>query len=119
MAVFGSLLFNRTMKQFLACQDLSSNDGLALTEKIRGQASEMLEKILETIPDTKKPHSDVLKKICQDEISRESEDRFLDQLDNDTTVIRTATKSVLGESVQINPSKLFKRLHAGTQSKTD
>jgi serine/threonine-protein kinase len=111
MAVFGSLLFNRTLKQFLACKDLSSKSGLALTEKIKSQSATMLEKILETIPETKKPHSDVLKKICQDEINRESEDRFLDNLENDTTMVRLATKNLLSESVQINPSKLFKRLH--------
>jgi len=119
MAVFGSLLFNRTMKQFLACKDLGSKEGEALTEKIRSQAGEMLEKILETIPQTKKPHSDVLKGICQDEINRDSEDRFLANLENDTTMIRTATKSLLSESVRINPSKIFKRLHDKDASKTE
>ncbi len=119
MAVFGSLLFNRTMKQFLACKDLNSSEGEALTEKIRSQAGEMLEKILETIPQTKKPHSDVLKSICQDEINRDSEDRFLDNLENDTTMVRAATKSLLSESIRVNPSKLFKRLHEADASKTE
>lgn len=119
MAVFASLLFNRTLKQFLACKDINSKQGKTLTEKIRSQASDSLEKILETIPTTKKPHSDVLKKICQDEINRNSEDRFLDNLENDVTFIRTATKSVLSSSQQINPSKLFKRLHESEGSKTE
>lgn len=79
----------------------------------------MLERILETIPQVQKPHSDVLKQICQEEISRESEDRFLDNLENDTTMVRTATKSILSQSVQINPSKLFKRLHETESSKTE
>lgn len=119
MAVFGSLLFNRTMKQFLACQDLTDSDGMALIDKIRSQASESLEKILETIPQTRKPHSDVLKQICHDEINRDSEDRFLDNLESDTTVIRAATKNLLSDSQQINPSKLFKRLHETESSKAD
>jgi len=119
MAVFGSLLFNRTLKQFLACKDLQSSNGQALIEKIRSQAGESLEKILETIPQAQKPHSDVLKEICQDEINRDSEDRFLDNLENDTTMVRTATKNLLSDSVQINPSKLFKRLHETEGSKTE
>ncbi len=119
MAVFGSLLFNRTLKQFLACKDLESSKGKELIEKIRSQAGDSLEKILEVIPQTKKPHSDVLKQICQDEINRDSEDRFLDNLENDTTMVRNATKNLLSESMQINPSKLFKRLHETEISKTE
>jgi serine/threonine-protein kinase len=119
MAVFASLIFNRNLKQFLACKDINSKQGKVLTEKIRSQATDSLEKILETIPATKKPHSDVLKKICEDEINRNSEDRFLDNLENDVTSIRTATKSVLSSSQQISPTKLFKRLHESEVSKTE
>lgn len=90
-----------------------------LIEKIRSQAADSLEKILETIPNSKKPHSDVLKQICQDEINRNSEDRFLDNLENDITFVRTATKNVLSSSQQISPSKLFKRLHESRGSKTE
>ena len=119
MAVFASFLFNRTLKQFLACKDLNSRDGQALTEKIRSHAGESLERILEIIPSTPKPHSDVLKKICQDEINKGSEDRFLDFLDRDETTVRLASKNILGQSQQINPVKLFKRLHEGTQSTSE
>ena len=119
MALFGSLLFNRTLKQFLECKDLSSAKGKQLIEKIRSEASKELGKILETIPQIKKPHSDVLKKICQDEINRDSEDRFLDNLDSDETLVRSSTKNILSESQQINPSKLFKRLHETEVSKTE
>ena len=112
MAVFASILFNRNLKQFLACKDIKSKQGQALIEKIRSQAADSLEKILETIPNTKKPHSDVLKQICQDEINRNSEDRFLDNLENDITFVLSSAK-------HINPSKLFKRLHNSKGSKTE
>lgn len=111
MAVFGSLLFNRNLKQFLACKDLNSSEGKALIQKLRDSASDSLEKLLETLPQTNPPHSEVLKKICQDELNRDSEDRFLDHLGSETTIIRAATKDVLSESQQINPVKLLKRLH--------
>ncbi len=110
MAVFGSLFFNRTLKQFLNCKDLNSPEGQALIEKIRADASDSLEKILEVIPVTPKPHSDVLKDICRACLD-DSEDRFLDNLDNDSTLVRDATTNLLGSSQQINPAKLFRKLH--------
>ncbi len=119
MAVFANLLFGRTLKQFLACRDLDSSSGQALIEKIRVSAKDSLEKILEIIPQTKKPHSDILKEICSNEINRDSEDRFLDNLENDVTLVRTATTNLLGQSQQINPSKLFKRLHDHNSSRTE
>lgn len=119
MAVFGNLFFNRTLKQFLACRDLESPSGQALIEKLRSSAKDSLEKMLNTIPETRKPHSDILKEICSNEINRESEDRFLDNLENDQTNIRAATKNILGHSQQINPSKLFKRLHETNVSRTE
>ena len=119
MAVFSNLFFNRTLKQFLSCKDLDSVSGKALIEKLRSSAKDSLEKILEIIPQTKKPHSDVLKEICGNEINRDSEDRFLNNLENDETNIRLATKNLLGRSQQINPSKLFKRLHEANSPKTE
>ena len=111
MAVFSSFLFNRTLKQFLACKDINSKQGKALIQKIRSQADDSLEKILEVLPSAPKDHARVLKKICQEHITRDSEDRFLDLLENDETVVRSATKSLLSQSQQVNPVKLFKRLH--------
>jgi tRNA A-37 threonylcarbamoyl transferase component Bud32 len=118
MAVFASFLFNRTLKQFLACKDLNSREGKALTEKVRSHAADALEKILEVIPSTPKPHSDVLKQICQEQVNKGSENRFLDFLDKDETTVRLASKNILGRSQQINPVKLFKRLHEGTSQST-
>ncbi|MCP4077641.1 MAG: protein kinase [Gammaproteobacteria bacterium] len=120
MAVFGNLFFNRTLKQFLACKDLESTSGKALIEKLRASAKDSLDRILEVIPSTKKPHSDVLKDICSNVMNDGKEDLFLDNLQNDHTNIRTTTKNLLGQSLQINPTKLFKRLHdAEDRSRTE
>jgi len=110
MAVFGPLFFNRTLKQFLACKDLNSPKGQALVHKLQSNASDSLEKVLEVIPTTKKPHSDVLKQICQQQLGQDT-DRFLENLDNDSTLVRQAATNLLGTSQQISPAKLFKRLH--------
>ena len=109
MAVLGSLFFNRTLKQFLACKDLKSPKGQALVAKLQANAKDSLDKLLETIPDTRKPHSDVLKAICEQYLKTDS-DRFLDKLDNDSTQVRSATVNLLGTSQQISPAKLFKKL---------
>ena len=119
MAVLGSILFNRTLSQFLECEDLSSGKGVALTSKISKSANEFLEKILETIPNTDKPHSDVLKKICLEHADSDSEDLLLHSLDNDVTNIRSAAADILSQSRRVNPSKLFKQLHETDVSKTE
>ncbi len=116
MAVFGNLFFNRTLKQFLACKDLESTSGQALIEKLRASTKDSLDRILEVIPTTKKPHSDVLKELCSNVMNNGTEDLFLDNLQNDHTNIRVTTKNILGQSQQINPTKLFKRLHDSEDS---
>ena len=110
MAVLGSLFFNRTLKQFLSCDDLEGKQGQDLIAKIREQASSALEKILEVIPQASDDHAAVLKKICQEQISPQSEDEILDHLQSDTTSVRVATQSVLSDSQRINPVKLLQRL---------
>jgi len=119
MAVLGSILFNRTLKQFLECQDLSSDKGVALTKKVNKSAQDFIEKILETIPSTDKAHSDVLKKICLEHADRDNEDLLLNSLDNDVTNIRSAAADILSQSNKVNPSKLFKLLHETDMSKTE
>lgn len=119
MAVFGSLLFNRTLKQFLSCKDLQGREGVALTEKIKSQAEEQLEKILEVIPDADEAHGELLIQICQGVLGQISEDRFLENLSSDTTKIRSATKNLLSDSQQINPAKLFKKMAESESSRTE
>ncbi len=119
MAVFGSLLFNRTLKQFLACDDLKGAQGKALIEKINQSAKDFIQKILETIPSSDPEHSKVLKQICQKHLDSGSEDEFFNSLDDDTSLVRAASKSILSESQQINPIKLLSRLHEDHGSNTE
>jgi len=119
MAVLGSILFNRNLKQFLDCQDLTTRKGKGLTRKISQSASDSLEKLLEIIPSTQKQHRQVLMEICKEQAKGKSEQLFLDILEHETTDIRSTAAEVLSESSQINPIKLFKRLHETDVSKTE
>ncbi len=119
MAVLGSILFNRTLKQFLDCEDPTSKKGKGLTAKVRQSARDSLERILEIIPSSPSPHREILLDICKEHVTDKTEQKFLDILENDATDIRTAAAQVLSESAQINPSILFKRLHESDISKTE
>ncbi len=119
MAVLGSILFNRNLKQFLDCQDLSTRKGKGLTKKIRQSASDSLEKLLEIIPSTQNQHRQVLMEICKEHAKGKSEQTFLDILEHDATDIRSTAAEVLSESSQINPAKLFKLLHETNVSKSE
>ncbi len=119
MAVLGSILFNRTLKQFLNCKDLESDKGIGLTKKISLSAKDSLDKILATIPKVGKPHSDVLKKICLQHAEGINQEMLLNSLENDATVIRSTAADILSRSTGISPGKLFKRLHETDVSKTE
>jgi len=119
MAVLGSILFNRTLKQFLECQDLTTRKGKGLTKKIRKSANDSLERLLEIIPNAQKQHRQVLMDICKEQATGKSEQVFLDILEHEATDIRSTAAEVLSESSQINPVILFKRLHETNVSKTE
>ena len=119
MSVLGSIKFNRTLKQFLGCKELASDKGVKLTEKLHNSARDSLERLIQIIPDTPKPHSEVLKKICLEHVEGSTVELFLKNLDADVTDIRSTTASILSRSVQISPSKLFRKLHESDVSKTE
>ena len=119
MAVLGSILLNRTLKQFLDCQDIASKKGMALAEKIRKASKGSLDKILETLPFTQSPHREILMAICVDVAKGKSEEMLLDSLENDATVIRQMTAEILSRSTRVSSSKLFKRLHETDVSKSE
>ena len=81
MAMLGSILFNRTLKQFLECKDLESDKGVALTDKLRQSAKDSIDRLLQVIPETAEPHSEVLRKICLEHVESGSEDLFIGPLD--------------------------------------
>ena len=119
MAVLGSIMFNRTLKQFLECEDLQSAKGVALTEKLSQAAKDSVDRLLQVIPETPAPHSEILRKICRDQVESGSEDLLLGKLDDDTTEIRSTAAAILSETGQINPNKLFAKLHQPNVSRSE
>ncbi len=119
MAVLGSLLFKRTLKQFLECKDLESPKGVALIEKLRQSSKDSLEHLIQVIPETSGLHQAMLTEICLENVEGGSEELLLKSLDNDATDIRATAATLLARTEQVNPSKLFKKLHESDVSKTD
>ena len=111
MAVFGSIFFKRTLKQFLDCDDLESTRGIALIEKLRESSADSLGLLLETIPGTQGMHRAMLTEICLGHVGGTTEELFFKGLENDVTEIRTVAASILSQSSQINPVRLLKKLH--------
>ena len=111
MAVFGSIFFKRTLKQFLDCNDLESTRGIALIEKLRQSSADSLELLLEAIPGADGMHRAMLTEICLERVGGTTEDLFFKGLENDATEIRTTAASILSQSSQINPARLLKKLH--------
>lgn len=119
MAVLGSILFNRTLKQFLKCNDLESDKGIGLIKKISQSAGESMEKLLETIATVDQPHSGVLKEICIEYARGSNQDQLLESLESDATQIRSAAADILVRSDRVHPGILFKRLQETDVSKTE
>lgn len=119
MAVLGSILFKRTLKKFLDCDDLEGDKGAELVGKLRQSSKDSLEYLIQVIPETSGVHQAMLTEICLENAEGSSEELFLKSLDSDATKIRTTAASILSKSAQINPSKLFKKLHESDVSKTE
>ncbi len=119
MAVLGSILFKRTLKKFLDCDDLESEKGVALIEKLRESSKDSLPQLIEVIPDTDGMHRAVLDEICLENVGIGTEELFLDSLDNTATTIRSTAASILAKSTQVKPAKLFKKLHESEASRTE
>jgi len=119
MAALGSILFNRTLKKFLECQDLTSAKGVEITAKIRQAAGGSIDKILEIIPSTQNPHSEILINICSEDTKSGLEEELFDSLESENTRIRATATQVLSKSSKINPDKLFRRLHETDVSKSE
>ena len=119
MAVLGSIRYKRTLKQLLDCDDLESPKAVGLIEKLRRTSKDSLEQLIEMIPATSGMHRAILTEICLENVEGSTEELFLKTLDNDATDIRTTAASILSQTDQINPSKLFKKLHESDVSKTE
>ena len=111
MAKLSSILFKRSLNQFLDCSDLDSSKAKGLTEKIRKSSGDYLDIILESIIHAPLAHGEVLKAICQENVEGFSEEFFLDNLSHDETVYRTSVTDILSHSKAVHADKLYKRLH--------
>ena len=79
MAKLGKILFNRTLNQFLECENPSGKKALSLVEKLKEAADTNLDKVLETIAQVDGQHCEALKQLCFDSVDGFTEDRFLNQ----------------------------------------
>jgi len=119
MAVLGSIRFKRTLKQFLDCDDLESAKAVALIEKLRQTAKDSLEHLIQMIPASSGAHRAILTEICLDNVEGSTEELFFKSLDHDATDIRTTAASILSQTDQIKPGKLFQKLHESDVSKAE
>jgi len=119
MAKLSSILFNRTMSQFLDCKDLDGKKGKELTDKIRNASPHFLDKILEAFPNSGSAHRKVLTSICRENYENKSSDFFLDTLVHDDTQFRISASEILTQVEDINSERLFRRLHQSGTSKTE
>jgi len=104
MAKLGNIFFNRTLNQFLECDDPHGKKGLSLVEKLREAADANLDKVLETIARVDGPHQEALKQLCLDSVDGFTADRFLNASGADAGGAASAVKV-------FDASKLFARLH--------
>jgi hypothetical protein len=105
MAKLGNIFFNRTLNQFLECEDPSGKKGLSLVEKLKEAADTNLDKVLETITQVDGAHRDALKKLCFDSVDGFSEERFLQGAAGINGAVSAASPQ------PIDASKLFQKLH--------
>ena len=119
MAKLSSILFNRTISQFLDCDDLQSKKGQELTEKIRSSSVHFLDKILETITESSGPHREALTAICRNNFEIGAKDFLLDSLLNDNTQIRSSASDILSRVDNLKAEDLFSRLHQSSASRRE
>jgi serine/threonine-protein kinase len=105
MAKLGNIFFNRTLNQFLECEDPGGKKALSLVEKLRESADTNLDKVLETIVQVDGQHREALKQLCFESVDGFTEDRFLHQASSGSI------NGSAGAAVKpIDASKLYQRL---------
>jgi serine/threonine-protein kinase len=119
MAVLGLIRFKRTLKQFLDCDDLTSAKAVALVEKLRKKSRDSLDYLIQMVPAASGAHRAILIKICLENVEGSTEELFLKNLDNDETDIRVTAAAILSQTDQVEPHKLFVKLHETEVSKAE
>ncbi len=119
MALLGSIRYKRALKKFVECDDPESAKAVALIEDLRRTSRGSLDYLIQMIPSTSGIHRAILTEICLENVEGSTEEVFLKNLDNDATDIRAATATILSQSAQVKPGKLFKKLHESDISKAE
>ena len=107
MAKLGNIFFNRTLNQFLECENPSGKKGLSLVEKLRDSTDSNLDKVLETIAKVDDPHREALKQLCFESVDGFSENQFL----NGASKSKSGNGASAMAAKAIDASKLYQRLH--------
>ena len=119
MAIVDSILFKRALKQFFECDDLEGKKGMVLVDKLREMSKAHPERLIPVIPEAAGMHRALLEEICVEGMKEDTEQLFLDQLDDEATKIRAAAAKILSKSKQVSPTKLFRKLHEPGNSATE
>jgi serine/threonine-protein kinase len=106
MAKLGKIFFNRTLNQFLECEDPGGKKAMSLVEKLKEAADTNLDKVLETIARVDGQHRETLKQLCFDSVDGFTEDRFLAE----ATPGKLNGSAGAGDLKPIDASKLYQRL---------
>ena len=106
MAKLGKIFFNRTLNQFLECEDAGGKKAMSLVEKLKEAADTNLDKVLETIARVDGQHRETLKQLCFDSVDGFTEDRFLAE----ATPGKLNGSAGAGDLKPIDASKLYQRL---------
>ncbi len=108
MAKLGNMFFNRTLNQFLECEDPGSKKGLSLVDKLGEAAHANLDKVLETIAQVDGPHQVALKQMCLESVDGFSAERF--QNGSASEGFDQDDASGAGAVKTVDASKLYQRL---------
>ncbi len=119
MSKLSSILFARTMHQFLECEDLESEKGMELTEKVRYASRHFPDKIMKTMIRAKEPYRQVLASICEENVAVSNNEFFLRNLSHDDTKHRRCAADILSQTSSVSTDKLFGLLHQSDTPKAE
>lgn len=107
MAKLGNIFFNRTLNQFLECEDPAGKRGKSLVDKLRDAADANLDKVLETIARTEGPHQQALKQLCLESVAGFSPSQFLNGAAGKGVAIDGGKSGV---TQAVDASKIYRQL---------
>jgi len=117
--VFNAFFAGRTLKQFLANEDPNSSEAQALLKKLQDAGTDALPRYLQAISDSPPAHARALRELCSQMLDRTSAMSLMSELENETTDIRNAAKSILTDSQILSPHQILKQLDEPNSAKQE